>query len=412
MKETPPPSPTIPPLTQSAAEKHADTILRHFYMGNEVAAPEKLKLPPGYHPTLTGLTNDPGLATLHRGLESVSGTPAVIAQHNAKAINAATATLTGDEGAVPAMIASRNAITGPMREAAFADKTPVTPEAKQPFEDMLKTILSGPDSKRAGVVKYVREIAESAKGETDPEMLYGTLKYLNDLLHPVAQNTDADKQAAAASLMKLKPLLQSAIESGASGFKEYNAKHADLSKPIDALQFLQSLNLTNATGDVRLQAIDSAIKNIKRQQQLPGVQKATWVSKNQLGQLEALRNALRMEAARGAGKPINSTTFQNLATNSRVGQVAGNPLMSGILGQMGGYAVMPGPGGIFLGEVARHLTQGQLARSEAMVRDALLERVLNVGGKGANSLAGPRAAGPRAPGAPWNPLSGAPPGTP
>lgn len=418
MHDTPPPAPMIPPQTKAQAEALADRVIQHFHTGNPPIAPANLVVPPGYHPTLTGLTNDPGLATLHRGLESVSGTPAVIAQHNAQAINMAAGQLVGQPGDVAAMEAARDAITAPMREAAFANRADADPQKVQAVVSAADKILSGPDGKRPGVVKYVTQIRDALRSDTgngapesDPEMLYGAHKAVNDLLSPLAQSTDADKQAAAASLMKLKPLLQTAIESGASGFKDYMAKHAELSKPIDAQKFLQSLNLTNATGDVRLQAVDSAIKNIQKQQQLPGVPKAKWVSDDQMDQLVALRNALRMEAARGAGKPINSTTFQNLATNSKVSQIAGSPLASLALGQMS----MPGLVGLGVGMASKAAIEKSLARSEGMVKDALLERLLNFSGKGEASLVPPPplAAGPRSarpgPGAPWNPLNATPP---
>jgi len=402
--DNPPPAPMMPPLSKDAAQKVADNLIRHFHSGNPPIAATDVVVPPGYHPTLTGLTNDPGLATLHRGLESVSGAPAVVAQRNAQAINAAAHKLQGDPGDVATMEAAVNAITGPMRTAAFTNKTEMDPQKVQAFFDAANKILSGPDSKLPGAVKYVTQVRDAMRSnagngapETDPEMAYGVHKLINHLLSPVAQNTDADAQAASAALMKLKPLAQTAIESGASGFKDYMKTHAELMKAVDEKRFLQSLNLTSATGDVRLQAIDSAIKNIQKQQQLPGAPKAKWVTPETIDQLTALRNALRMEAARGTGKPINSTTFQNLATNSTVSQIAGNPLASLGLGIFADPSFTGVIGGKILGDGAKSV----LARSEAMVKEAILERILNFSGKGEAALAQQ----PPARSAPWNPLN-------
>lgn len=410
--DEPPPAPMVPPMTKAAAQKVADNLIRYFHSGNEPLAPADVVVPPGYHPTLTGLTNDPGLATLHRGLESVNAAPAVVAQRNAQAINTAAHALQGDPGDITTMEAARDAITGPMREAAFANKADAEPTKVQAITSAANKILAGPDSKRPGVVKYVTQIRDALgtgtgnnAPETDPEMLYGVHKAINDLLSPLAQSQDADKQAASASLMKLKPLVQNAIESGAPGFKDYMAKHAELSKPIDAQRFLQSLNLTSATGDARLAAVDSAIKNIQKQQQLPGVPKAKWVTDDQMNQLLALRNALRMEAARGTGKPINSTTFQNLATNSMVSRIAGNPLTNILLGQ----TASPGLVGALAGEGMRAVTNSQLARSEAMVKEAVLERLLNFSGKGEATLKATPKPAPQASGPPWSPYPGPPP---
>jgi hypothetical protein len=400
--DTPPPAPAIPPFTKAAADKVADNLIQYFHSGNSPIASADAIVPPGYHPTLTGLTNDPGLATLHRGLESVSAAPAVVAQRNAQAINAAAQRLTGEPGDADLMQAEVNAATTPLREAAFANKTDMDPAKVQNAIGAADKILAGPDSKRPGVVKYIQQVRDSmtdADGnpETDPEMMYGAHKGINDLLTPLAQSTEADKAAASQALTSLKPYVKSAIESGAPGFEPYMATHAELMKPVNAQRYLESLNLTSATGDTRLAAVDSAIKNITKQQAAPGISKAEWVSPDQLGQLTALRNALRMEATRGTGKPINSTTFQNLATNSMVSRIAGNPLVSGILGQIS----HPGFGGYIAGQAATHFTQSQLAKSEAMVKEAVLERLLNFSGKGEATLAPPKPA----PRAPWNPLN-------
>ena len=119
----------------------------------------------------------------------------------------------------------------------------------------------------------------------------------------------------------------------------------------------------------------------------------------------AEHRALRMEAARGTGKPINSTTFQNLATNSIVSRIAGNPLVSGL----GAQFASPGPMGFFMGQAATAATKQMLERSENLVRDALLERILNFSGKGEATLARKTAARSPTPGAPWNPLNAGPP---
>lgn len=387
MHDAPPPAPMFPPVTKAGAEALADQIIQYFHTGNGVQA--GIALPPGYHPTLTGLTNDPGLATLHRGLESVSGTPAVIAQHNAQAINEAAAKLQGQPGDANTMAAQVNKVTTPLRNAAFANKTDMDPEKVQAAIDKANEILTGPDSKRTGVVKYVTQVRDSllngGKPETDPEQMYGAHKNINDLLSPLAQSQDADKAAASSDLMKLKPLVQNAIESGAPGFKAYMAKHAELMRPVDAQRLLENLNLTNASGDTRLAAVDSAIKAIEKQREMPGARKADSVTDDQMGQLVALRNALRMEAARATGKPINSTTFQNLATNSVVSRIGGSPLT----GMLGGHLLAPGLGEL-AGYGASKVAESVFGRAEGLVRDALLERLLNFSGKGEATLAQPQ----------------------
>lgn len=407
MHDTPPPAPMFPPVTKAGAEALADRIIQYFHTGNGVQA--GIALPPGYHPTLTGLTNDPGLATLHRGLESVSGTPAVIAQHNAQAINEAAAKLQGRPGDANALEAKVNAVTTPMREAAFANKTDMDPERVNDAIAVVNKQLAGPigvDPGAAKVLTQVRDAMLEADGtpRKDPEMMYGVHKLINKLLSPLAQSTDSDARAASSALMAVKPVVQSAVESGASGFKGYMAKHAELMRPVDERRLLESLNLTNANGDTRLASVDSAIKAIEKQREMSGARKAKSVTDDTMDQLQALRNALRMEAARGTGKPINSTTFQNLATNSTVSRIGGSPL-TGILA---GHLTAPGFGEL-AGYGASKVAESVFGRAENLVRDALLERILNFSGKGEATLAQPPTPRSPTPGAPWNPLNAGPP---
>lgn len=417
MHDTPPPAPMIPPQTKAAAEKLADQVIRYFHTGNPPRDAANLVVPPGYHPTLVGIHDDPGLATLLRGVESVSGTPSVIAQHNARAINEAAKQLVGEPGDANAMETQVKSVTGPMFKNAFANKSDMDPTMVRAATDAADKILAGKIQNRPGALKVIQQVRDSlgktsdrSVPETDPEMMHGALQGINDSLSPLSQSTDADKAAASSALMQIKPFVQRAIESGASGFKVANDTHATQMKPVDAQRFLEGLNLTNATGDVRLAAVDSAIKNIRKQQAAPGISKAEWVTPDQMNQLTALLNALRMEASRGTGKPINSTTFQNMATNSKVSQLAGNPLAA----QVAGNLSTGGLGGIGVGHAINMAVTKANARSEQMFRDALIERLLNFSGKGEATLAGnpTLAGGPRAgspgPGTPSNPLSSGP----
>jgi len=221
--------------------------------------------------------------------------------------------------------------------------------------------------------------------ESDPQMLYGVRKNLNDLLDPVAQKDNPQLQQAARQLLDVKGNLDGVIEKGAPGFQDYIDQYSALSKPIDAQRYLQSLNLTNAADNVRLQSVDSAIKSIERQQQMPGVQKASAISDDQLTAMKTLRNTLRMDQfSASAGKHLGSNTFQNLATNSLAGQLTGNPLVSMGLGAIGGLG--GGVPGMILGAGANYAAHTGLDRAESLVREAIVKRLLNHQGAGVSAL--------------------------
>lgn len=381
-----PPAPLIPPLSEKSAGTRADQLLQHFAAGKPVA--ENPDVVPGYLPKLAGLTNDPGVATLERGVQAVNPGPiGVRDQANQQAINTFTSKLVGAPEDVAAMQAQREAATGPLREAAFANASDVDPT---PIVSQIDKILASPEGKRAAVQRTLANVRsslfnENGELETDPEMLYGVRKNLNDLLDPVAQKDNPQLQQAARQLLDVKGGLDNVIEKGAPGFKDYVAQYADLSKPIDAQRYLQSLNLTNAADNVRLQSVDTAIKSIQRQQNMPGVQKASAVSPEQLDALQTLRNTLRMDQfSATAGKHLGANTFQNLATNSMAGRITGNPLvnigMAGIGGMGGGIP------GAMLATGANMAAHAGLDRAESLVRDAIIKRLLNHQGVGAAAL--------------------------
>jgi hypothetical protein len=166
------------------------------------------------------------------------------------------------------------------------------------------------------------------------------------------------------------------------------------------MKYLQGLNLTDAAGNVRLQAVDAAIKSIEKQQKLPGVQKATSVNDQQLAKLNTLRNTLRAQQfSATAGKHLGSNTFQNLATNSRVGNLTGNPLISAGLSGLGALAT--GPLGAVGGPVINMGVHRAMENAESMTSRAMIERLLNLQGKGdAAFQGGSKSATSQAPGWP------------
>lgn len=397
-----PPAPLIPPTTETSAASRAGQLIEHF-AGGKPKLMENPDIVPGYAPKLSGLTNDPGIATLERGIQAVAPGPiGARDQANQSAIRTFAEQLQGTPEDVLTAQAAREAATAPLREAAFANAKPVDPT---PIVSQIDRILGSPEGKRAAVKSTLAKVKDSlfnADGEveTDPNMLYGVRKNLNDLLDPVAQKDNPQLQQAARQLLDVKGNLDDVIEAGAPGFKQYVQQFSELSKPIDAQRYLQSLNLTNAADNVRLQSVDAAIKSIERQQQMPGVQKASAVSEDQLNALKTLRNTLRMEQfSSTAGKTLGSNTFQNLATNSMAGRITGNPLVNVGMAVTGSAA--GGPLGAAIAAGANMAAHSMLGRSEDLVKTALIKRLLNY----------PEvpSAGAVVPGAPWNMPPGASP---
>ena len=384
-----PPAPKIPPLTQNAADARADQLIRHFAARQGVPASQDLV--PGFVQTLSQITNDPGIATLERGVQAAHGGALDIRKAaNQQVVNDFTANLVGAPEDIAAAQAERDAVTAPLRDAAFANKTDVD---VSPIEEDINKTLAGPEGKRTAVRKTLADVQASlhvgqdpdAPLETDPEQLYGIRKHINDLLSPVAQRDNPELQRAAGNLASIKDQLDGVIEQGAPGFKDYVAQYAGLSRPIDSMQYLQGLDLTDQAGNVRGASVDRAIKSIRKLQRAPGANKAGSITEDTMDQLQRLHRTI--QAARyteTAGKTLGSNTFQNLATNSRVGAVAGNPLIH--LGMAGAGSLVGGAPGAMLGATLDMAGKGVAGRAESMTRNALVERLLNLNGKGAAAL--------------------------
>ncbi len=101
------------------------------------------------------------------------------------------------------------------------------------------------------------------------------------------------------------------------------------------MRYLQGLNLTDAQGNITLQKVDSALKNIQRLRSANGTNAAKSLGDDHIAGLTALRDDLLRQTNTGLGRSAGSATAQNLATQN---------LLS---------AVLPGKVGAVVGSMAR-----------------------------------------------------------
>lgn len=230
--------------------------------------------------------------------------------------------------------------------------------------------------------------------ESDPEQLYGIRQSITDRLSPLARGTANDARVAASKLQPVMQALDEAIQSAAPGYKEYMAKFSELSKPIDQMDYLQSLNLVDQRGNITLAKVQNALRNISEQRKAGGVNQAKSLTDDHIQQLESLRDDLLAGNNITLGKAIGSNTVQNIASQralqsvlpGKVGAFAGRyvrPEVAG--GAIGGtLGSIFGPGGAVagagigtgIGNVVSHGMQAKnaevLARLEAMLVDPRL----------------------------------------
>ena len=270
--------------------------------------------------------------------------------------------------------------------------------ARRHGEDESETLkklgaLSATSKKAAGALKSATDAIASGpvKYQEDPEQLYGIRKSVTDLLSNVSGRDNSASQLASRELQVVKKGLDRAIEKAAPGYAGYLKRYADMSRPVDAYKFLQSLHLTDSHGVVQLGRVQSALTRIADEQKKPGARAAKSVTPKQIHLLKNIRDDLMRQSNSSLGKAIGSNTVQNLATQSilnsalpsgavsRAGKISPE-LLGSIAGLAGGF-LTHGPigaivGGSF-GNRVGHAAEALFAPQNAEVRNALTRALLD-----------------------------------
>lgn len=376
----------VEPFTNAGQQAVADRILGGFAKGGPMTIQgNRLLNVPGSTPTLAEATQNPGLASLQRGAESVRPNPFEARKVERGAVREDLVSgLKGDQASLENLIADRQAATDPLREAAFANAGKA--DASNVVQK-IDEILKGPEGQRDAVVKALgtvkRKIVQSGGDaadpmaaltggtakpptlESDPGQLYGIRKAIGDALSKTAAATGSDAKLASSELMAVKGELDKSIEGAAPGFKDYLSTYAERSKPINTQEYLQGLNLTDSRGKITLGNVDRAIKSTEKARNAGGANAAKSVPDDVMTQLYKLRDDLRgQQSVNDLGRPAGSNTFQNFATNNIASQL-GMPLTwAGALTQNPTLAFG-----------AHLLNQAYKSKNEAIM-DALVNRLL------------------------------------
>ena len=363
----------------------AQQVYDHYAAGGPTTLVESQI--PGVRLTAAQATGNANLARLESFMRDQEPNAfAALEKSNAAARTNYASNIIGTPDMVDAAEAARDAATSQARETAFSNPQPVN---AQPALDHLANLIASNDGRPTvqqpllAVQKQLDALAPAADDGSrmaDPEKLYNLRKYLGDMISPRAAGTANDGQAAATQLMALKPTLDDAIESGAPGFKDYIGQFDQLSRPIDAMRFLQSKNIVNADGVVQRGKLDSMLNAIQAQKNLPGYRLADSVTPEQIEGLTKLRDDMNLANQSNLGKSLGSNTAQNLFVAGKT-----NALMSGVGGHAANLLASglgmteAGPVGLVAGGVNR-LAQaayaGRLTATQEAAKQALLKKML------------------------------------
>lgn len=355
----------IQPFTAAGQDSVAARVLAKFGDGGPMTV-NATELVPGSQPTLAEATGNAGLAGLQRVVRDISPASqnAFVAREGANnaARIAAFDGVAGDKAAIAAAEAARESAANSLYGRAFqADgmRQSLARDAQQmraPFsgvglsgarEDLatpgLRELASRPMFKQA-VDDAKRLAANKGVKLTDPLQSLEGLHYiklaLDDALNPAAKT--AMGRNASGAVMSMRDKLADELANVAPLYGNARQTFAEMSQPINAMEALQGLQLTNAPGNMTLAKVQSAVRNLERARSAPGVDPAKSITPEQLNMLTAIRDDLLRQNALGAGRSAGSNTLQNIATNNilstllpgKVGAIAENKL-GGLVGQMG-----------------------------------------------------------------------------
>ena len=215
-------------------------------------------------------------------------------------------------------------------DRAWTNKSPADPA---PIASAAQDILSGPDGKIRSVKSAVDQLMSGLKNpdgtlETDPQRLYGVRRDLANDYSKAAVAQDATKSAGAAAMRDLLPVVDSAIEKAAPGYRQYMDNYAANSAKIDSAEALNEFvpKLYDTQGRMQLSRVQSMMKTIVAGRAAPGLSPFKNIPDDTMASLWALRDDLRrVAAADELAKARGSDTAQNFMDLAKQGaKAAGN----------------------------------------------------------------------------------------
>lgn len=390
----------VQPFTTKGQEAIAGRIVKKFAEGGPTTINAR-QLVPGSAPTLAEATGNAGLATFQRGARDINPNAFVAREaQNSGARNALFDSIAGDAGKMEAAGAARDQAAKPLYGAAFtadamrSDLNRGAQQARAPFAGVglsgAADDLATPGLRELASRPMFKQAAEDAKrlaannGVTldDPLQSLQGLHYiklaLDDALNPAAKS--AMGRNASGAVMDMRSKLTDELSKVSPLYGNARNAFAEMSQPINAMESLQGLRLTDAQGNMTLAKVKNAMEGLERTRNAPGVHASKAIANDQMKALEAIHADLLRQASLGAGRSAGSSTFQNIATNNLL-----SALLPGKFGEVTGGKI----GGV-LGQVGRIAYSGP---NEA-IRNKLLDMALDpASAAGALSAAGPRIPG-------------------
>jgi hypothetical protein len=355
----------VKPFTAAGQDEIAGNVIRRFAEGGPTAV-NAAQIVQGSTPTLAEATGNAGLATLQRGVRDLRPNAFVEREQlNAAARNSLFDDIAGDAGKLDFFRASRGQAADELYSKALdpANQQPLTPYLKGQITQLLKR-PSVDDASRTAQ-RWAIERGEKPSPAGSLQALHDVKTAIDDKIADAVRNGAGGEVKA---LQATKDKLLNVIEKLSPDYAEARQTYAQMSGPINAMEALQGLKLTDAQGNITLAKVQNALRNLEVQRNAPGAKAAKSIADDQITKLQAIRDDLLRQSNLGLGRSIGSNTFQNLATDNILQSVAGNSLtrladrlgVAGMVGQVGRLAYS-GPNEAIRNRLVDMMLQPQLA---------------------------------------------------
>lgn len=230
----------IAPFTQRGSDRAVGTILRGSASDPASLATVAPSAIPGVQRSLAEETLDPGIAALQRAVQQRSGQGAAydtVRRNNNAARVSLLDQFAGDDAAIAAAEAARDAKAMPLLGAAYLDKG----VDAAPIRGLLDAGIEK-NATRPTVQAALNDVkAAISNAGDDVASLYNVRKYIGDLLEGKAGSDKGYAQAATRELMQIKGQLDDQLRAASPSFGQYLDEFKAGSKPIDRMKLGSTL---------------------------------------------------------------------------------------------------------------------------------------------------------------------------
>ncbi len=328
------PQTLVQPFTQEGRQVIVGNVLNRLASTPEATAARLAgaqPLVPGVRPTTAAAALDPGLAAAEvpiRALDQSGAFPARLSE-NQQAILEAYRRLSGQPGSIAQAEAKRSAITGPMREQAFANVT-VDPQTFQSgltltVNKAIDNIRNSPAGVRQDVEIAMNWATSRLEKARNPMELYEVRKDLASAMQGKYNQDNPSLRLAKGQLSDVVKAVDDVIEASAPGFKAYMEKYSKMSAPIDQMRVLQDIERRVTTGQPNLMTGEPVIAagSLRRQLATRAEEIGAELSPAAQRKLDNIVDEINrgMAATAPGVKAPGSDTFRNMSMGNLIGRV-------------------------------------------------------------------------------------------